>query len=220
MPAEGMDWLPKTELLTYEEIARVARVCVERFGFDSVRLTGGEPLVRAHITRLIAHARAARRRHRTDDERREAGRGRARSRRRPGLKRVNVSLDTLDRATFLALTKRDELARVIAGIDAAIEAGLAPVKVNAVVMRGVNDGEVVDLARLRPRQGRRHAVHRVHAARRAGRVEPGKGRSRRGDPRADRRGVPARSGRGTRRRTGDALPVSGRQRRRRRDRRA
>jgi cyclic pyranopterin phosphate synthase len=147
MPAEGMDWLPKTELLTYEEIARVARVCVERFGFDSVRLTGGEPLVRAHITRLIAQLAPL------DVDIAMTTNGvklgeAAHDLVQAGLKRVNVSLDTLDRATFLVLTKRDELPRVIAGIDAAIEAGLSPVKVNAVVMRGVNDGEVVDLARF------------------------------------------------------------------------
>jgi GTP 3',8-cyclase len=147
MPAEGMAWLPRTEVLTYEEIARVARVCVERFGFEAIRLTGGEPLVRAHVTRLVemlaplgvdlalttngvklaevAHDLAS-----------------------AGLNRVNVSLDTLQRDRFLALTRRDELERVVGGIDAAIDAGLAPVKVNAVVIRGVNDDEVVDLARF------------------------------------------------------------------------
>ena len=147
MPAEGMDWLPRSEVLTYEEIARVARLCVERFGFEAIRLTGGEPLVRAHITRLVemlaplgvdlalttngvklaevAHDLA-----------------------HAGLTRVNVSLDTLQRDRFLALTRRDELDRVIAGIDAALDAGLTPVKVNAVVMRDVNDDEVVALAKF------------------------------------------------------------------------
>jgi GTP 3',8-cyclase len=147
MPAEGMEWLPKSELLTYEEIARVARVCVERYGFEAIRLTGGEPLVRAHITRLIAMlaplgvdialttngVKLGESAHDLVDA---------------GLQRVNVSLDTLQRETFLALTRRDELDRVVAGIDAALDAGLDPVKVNAVVMRGVNDAEVVDLARF------------------------------------------------------------------------
>ena len=145
MPVEGMPWLPREQLLSYEEIARIARVCVERFGFESIRLTGGEPLVRAHIVRLVeqlsalgvdlalttngvklpelAHDLVA-----------------------AGLTRVNVSLDSLRREVFLALTRRDELDRVLAGIDAALEAGLSPVKVNCVVMRGVNDDEVVDLA--------------------------------------------------------------------------
>jgi GTP 3',8-cyclase len=145
MPEEGMEWLERDELLTYEEQARIARVCVERFGFDAVRITGGEPTVRAHLPRLItmlaplevdlalttngtrlaemAHDLAA-----------------------AGLRRINVSLDSLRPETFLALTRRDELDRVIAGIDAARDAGLDPVKVNCVVIRGVNDDEVVDLA--------------------------------------------------------------------------
>jgi len=145
MPAEGMHWLPRAELLTYEELARIAAVAVERFGFEGIRITGGEPLVRAHLVRLVellaplgvdlalttngvklpelAHdLRAA------------------------GLRRVNVSLDSLRRERFLALTRRDELDRTLAGIDAALEAGIDPVKINAVVIRGVNDDEVVDLA--------------------------------------------------------------------------
>jgi len=145
MPEEGMQWLERDALLTYEEQARIARVCVERFGFEAVRITGGEPTVRAHLPRLIsmlaplgvdlalttngtrlpemAHDLAA-----------------------AGLRRINVSLDSLRRQTFLELTRRDELERVIMGIDAALDAGLEPVKVNCVVIRGVNDDEVVDLA--------------------------------------------------------------------------
>ena len=147
MPAEGMDWLPRTELLTYEEIARVARVCVERFGFEGIRLTGGEPLVRAHITRLVEMLAAL------DVDLALTTNGvklpeMAHDLVASGLKRVNVSLDSLKRETFLALTRRDELDRVVEGIDAARLAGLSPVKVNAVVMRGVNDDEVVDLARF------------------------------------------------------------------------
>jgi cyclic pyranopterin phosphate synthase len=152
MPEEGMEWLSRSELLTYEEIARIARVCVERFGFDAIRLTGGEPLVRAHITRLVemlapldvdiamttngvklpelAHDLVA-----------------------AGLRRINVSLDSLQRERFFALTRRDELERVLAGIDAALDAGLSPVKINAVVIRGINDDEVVDLARFGRERG-------------------------------------------------------------------
>jgi GTP 3',8-cyclase len=145
MPEEGLVWLDRAELLTYEEQARIARICVERFGFEAVRVTGGEPTLRARLPRLfellaplgvdlamttngvrlpdVAHDLAA-----------------------AGLRRVNVSLDSLRPATFRALTRRDELPRVLAGIDAALDAGLDPVKVNCVVMRGVNDDEVVDLA--------------------------------------------------------------------------
>src|SRR6185437_1819546 len=153
MPAEGMAWLPRDEVLTYEEIARIARVCVERFGFESIRLTGGEPLVRAHVTRLVEMLTVL------DVDLALTTNGVklaevAHDLQRAGLNRVNVSLDTLRRDRFLALTRRDELDRVLAGIDAALDAGLAPVKVNAVVMRGVNDDEVVDLARF----GRDHGV--------------------------------------------------------------
>jgi cyclic pyranopterin phosphate synthase len=145
MPEEGMVWLPREELLTYEEQAQVVRVCVERYGFESVRITGGEPTLRAHLPRLVAmlaplgidiamttngvklpemaHDLAA-----------------------AGLRRINVSLDSLRPDVFRELTRRDDLHRVLAGIDAALDAGLDPVKVNCVVMRGVNDDEVVDLA--------------------------------------------------------------------------
>jgi cyclic pyranopterin phosphate synthase len=117
-----------------------------------VRLTGGEPLVRAHITRLIAQLAPLDVDIALTTNGVKLGEA-AHDLVQAGLKRVNVSLDTLDRATFLALTKRDELPRVIAGIDAAIEAGLSPVKINAVVMRGINDSEVVDLARFGREKG-------------------------------------------------------------------
>jgi cyclic pyranopterin phosphate synthase len=145
MPEDGLHWLDRSELLTYEEQARVARVCVERFGFESIRVTGGEPTVRGQLPRqfellaplgvdLAMTTNGVRLPDLADDLA------------AAGLRRVNVSLDSLRRDTFLALTRRDELHRVLAGIDAALAAGLTPVKVNAVVIRGVNDDEVVDLA--------------------------------------------------------------------------
>jgi len=155
MPVEGMTWLPRSEVLTFEEIERVARVCVERFGVDGIRLTGGEPTVRAHLPALVAKLATLR----VADG--EGGvrpidlalttngatlRTVAPALVDAGLRRVNVSLDTLQRDRFVELTRRDRLADVLDGIDAALEAGLAPVKVNAVVMRGVNDDEVVDMA--------------------------------------------------------------------------
>ncbi len=152
MPEEGMQWLPRDELLTYEEIARVARVCVERFDFESVRVTGGEPLVRAHVTRLVQMLAPLR----VDIAMTTNGvrlPELAHELVTAGLRRINISLDSLQRDRFFALTKRDELARVLAGIDAALDAGLSPVKVNAVVMRGVNDDEVVDLARFGRERG-------------------------------------------------------------------
>ncbi|MGH9236218.1 MAG: GTP 3',8-cyclase MoaA [Acidimicrobiales bacterium] len=151
MPAEGMDWLPRSEVLTFEEVERIARVCVERFGVDSIRLTGGEPTVRAHLPVLVGKVAALR----TDDGRPvdlalttngATLRSVAADLREAGLRRVNVSLDTLRHDRFVTLTRRDELDHVLEGIDAAVAAGLDPVKVNVVVMRGVNDDEIVDLA--------------------------------------------------------------------------
>jgi cyclic pyranopterin phosphate synthase len=145
MPAEGMQWLERDALLTYEEQARIARVCVERFGFEAVRITGGEPTVRAHLPRLIAMLEPlgidlalTTNGTRLPEMAHDLGAA--------GLRRINVSLDSLRRETFLELTRRDELDQVIAGIDAALDAGLHPVKLNSVVIRGVNDDEVVDLA--------------------------------------------------------------------------
>jgi GTP 3',8-cyclase len=165
MPAEGMQWLPRTEVLSFEEFERLARIFVERFEVDGLRLTGGEPTVRAHLPVLVA--KLARLRVPSDSSSPLAGRKPdlaittngatfrllAHELRDAGLDRVNVSLDTLDRAKFERMTRRDELVRVLDGIAAAQEAGFDPVKVNAVVERGVNDDEIVDLARWGREQG-------------------------------------------------------------------
>lgn len=145
MPEEGMVWQPRDELLTFEEIERVARVLVERHGFDSIRLTGGEPTIRAHLPVLVAKLSALG----VDLALTTNGAtlaGMADELVAAGLRRINVSLDSLRADRFLALTRRDELPRVLEGIDAAVAAGLDPVKVNVVMMRGVNDDEAVDFA--------------------------------------------------------------------------
>jgi GTP 3',8-cyclase len=145
MPAEGMRWLPREQVLTFEEIERIARVCAERFGVDSIRLTGGEPTVRAHLPVLVGKLAALG----VDLALTTNGatlRSMAAGLVAAGLRRVNISLDTLRHDRFVTLTRRDELDHVLDGIEAAKEAGLDPVKVNAVVMRGVNDDEIVDLA--------------------------------------------------------------------------
>ena len=145
MPAEGMDWLPRADLLTYEEIERIARVCVDRFGFDGIRITGGEPTVRAHLPVLVEKLAELG----TDLSLTTNGatlRVLAGDLRAAGLKRVNISLDSLRPETFFSVTRRHALDQVVDGIDAAIEAGFSPVKVNCVLIRGVNDGEIVDFA--------------------------------------------------------------------------
>ena len=145
MPAEGMKWLDRADLLTYEEIERVARLCVERFGFDGIRITGGEPTVRAHLPVLVEKLAALG----TDLSLTTNGatlRLLADDLRAAGLRRINISLDSLRPETFLAISRRDALDQVLDGIDAALEAGLSPVKVNCVLVRGVNDHEIVDFA--------------------------------------------------------------------------
>ena len=145
MPEEGMVWQPRDELLTYEEIERIARVCVERWGFGSVRITGGEPTVRAHLPLLVAKLAALG----VDVAMTTNGATLgllAADLRAAGLRRVNVSLDSLRPERFLALTRRDALDRVVNGIDAAVAVGFDPVKVNVVLLRGVNDDEIVELA--------------------------------------------------------------------------
>ena len=158
MPAEGMVWLPKSDILTFEEIERLARIFVERYGVDGIRLTGGEPTVRAHLPVLVA--KLAQLIVPVDSPSPLAGQpidlalttnaatlvNCVDELRAAGLGRVNISLDTLDRVRFEQMTRRDELDRVLAGIDAATRAGFSSVKINAVVERGVNDDEIVALA--------------------------------------------------------------------------
>jgi cyclic pyranopterin phosphate synthase len=152
MPEEGMHWLPRQEILTFEEIERIARVCVERFGFDGIRLTGGEPTVRAHLPVLIeklSRLRVGGGDRSVDIAMTTNGatlRLLAGDLRAAGLQRINISCDSLRRDRFLAITRRDALAQVLDGVDAALEAGFRPVKLNVVLMRGVNEDEIVDLA--------------------------------------------------------------------------
>jgi GTP 3',8-cyclase len=157
MPVEGMDWLPRSELLTYEELARVARLMVERFGIDSIRLTGGEPTVRAHLPVLIDKLRGVRVPAGATGPERDVDlslttngstlRLLAHDLAAAGLQRINISCDSLRPERFARITNRDDLAKVLDGIDAAVEAGFEPVKLNVVAMRGVNDDELVDFAR-------------------------------------------------------------------------
>ena len=153
MPEEGMQWLPREELLTYEEIARIARVCVERYGFEAIRVTGGEPLVRAHVTRLVQLlAPLGVDIAMTTNGVRLAG-ARARSRATPG---CAGSTCRSTRCGASASSRSPSATSSTACSPASTprcSPGLTPVKVNAVVMRGVNDDEVVDLARFGREKG-------------------------------------------------------------------
>lgn len=148
VPPGGVEWAARHHHLTDDEILRVVGVAARR-GLSKIRVTGGEPLVRPGIVELVA--RLARVPGVTDLAMTTNGLLLARhaeALRRAGLHRVNVSLDTMDRDRFLRITGRDALRDVLAGIEAAERAGLAPVKLNMVVQRGVNDDECVAMARL------------------------------------------------------------------------
>ena len=152
MPAEGLEWLPRSEVLSFEEIHRVSRIFVERFGVEGIRLTGGEPTVRANLPRLISQLSGLG----VDLAMTTNGatlRNSAEELRSAGLRRINISLDTLHADRFEQMTRRNELENVLAGIDSAVAAGFSPVKINAVIERGVNDDEIVDLARFGRERG-------------------------------------------------------------------
>ncbi len=147
MPADGLEWIPTPEVLTLEEITRLVRIATE-LGVTEVRLTGGEPLIRpdvVEVVRRLAALPTAPHLSLTTNALRLAALAAPLA--DAGLGRVNISCDTLDAATFGRLTLRDRLHDVLAGIAAAQAAGLTPVKINAVLMRGVNDREAPSLLR-------------------------------------------------------------------------
>ena len=139
MPAQGLEWLPTPDLLTTAELTRLGRLAVERLGVERIRLTGGEPLLRRDLEEVIASLATLRTTSggKPDIALTTNGLGlekRAAGLRRAGLDRVNISIDSLDPQDYAAITRRDRLTDVLAGIAGAQEAGLDPIKVNAVVM--------------------------------------------------------------------------------------
>jgi len=145
MPAEGLPWLAKPEMLSDDELVRLVSIFVA-LGVQQVRLTGGEPLLRRSLTDLVGRIAALTPRPRIAMTTNGIGLDRlAGPLAAAGLDRVNISLDTVDPKEFADLTRRDRLKDVEAGLEAAREAGLVPVKVNAVAMRGINDHSVADL---------------------------------------------------------------------------
>jgi len=148
MPSQGVPFKAHQDILRYEEIERIVRAAVG-LGIQRVRLTGGEPLVRAGVVDLVRMLAGIEGLEDLAMTTNGMLLGRyAADLRRAGLMRVNVSLDTLREERYAAITRGGQLAEVLAGIASAEEAGLMPVKINAVVMRGVNDDEIADLARL------------------------------------------------------------------------
>jgi cyclic pyranopterin phosphate synthase len=142
MPADGLDWLPGEQLLRPDELARLLRIAVTRLGITSVRFTGGEPLLAKHLEDVIAATAALRPRPEMMLTTNGIGLDkRAGKLKRAGLDRINVSLDTVDGAHFAHITRRDRLADVLAGLQAAKHAGLSPIKVNAVLdpITGLDD---------------------------------------------------------------------------------
>ncbi len=148
MPAEGLDWMPTDETLTDSELIRLIGIGVELLGVRDVRFTGGEPLLRRGLPAIVAATKALPSSPRTAMTSNGLGlKHTARALADAGLDRVNISLDTTDPVTFEMITRRDRLADVIDGLAAASAAGLTPVKVNAVLLRGINDAGAPDLLR-------------------------------------------------------------------------
>ena len=147
MPPEGLEWMPNDDALTDDEVVRLVAVAVSE-GVTEVRFTGGEPLVRRGLVEIVRRVAELEPRPRISLTTNGIGLARTASAlRAAGLDRVNVSLDTLDARRFAELTRRDRFTDVVAGLEGAVAAGLDPVKVNTVLMRGVNDDEAVPLLR-------------------------------------------------------------------------
>jgi cyclic pyranopterin phosphate synthase len=149
MPAEGLAWMPSRDQLTDDEVNRLVRIAVELLGVTDVRFTGGEPLIRRGLVGIVRAAAALSPRPRLSVTTNGIGLARlAEPLRDAGLDRVNVSLDTLSAPRFETLTRRNRHADVLAGLHAAAKAGLTPVKINTVLMRGINDDEAPALLRF------------------------------------------------------------------------
>lgn len=150
MPAEGMEWIESDKILSLGEIKRLVGIGVEKLGLRSMRFTGGEPLLRPGLSELIAHASSL-----TCDNGEHPDIALTTNAlgldkhvaelKAAGLRRINISLDSLDKERFAALTRRDRLHDVLTGIEAAKDAGIAPIKINTVVMPGANEADILPL---------------------------------------------------------------------------
>jgi cyclic pyranopterin phosphate synthase len=146
MPAEGLDWLPTEQTLTDDEVVRLITIGVERLGITEVRFTGGEPLLRRGLVDIVARTHALG----VETSLTTNALGLARTAQAladAGLDRINASIDTVRPETFALITRRDRFTDVVAGLEAAKAAGLGPIKLNAVLLRGTNDDQAPELLR-------------------------------------------------------------------------
>lgn len=151
MPAEGMQWIPREETLTDDEVVRLVRVGVEQLGITKVRFTGGEPLIRPGLASIVSRVKQLRLPDGSAPETALTTNGiglapKVEELRDAGLDRVNISIDSLDETRYAQMSRRNRLSDVLEAIEASHAAGLRPVKVNAVIMRGINEVDVVPLA--------------------------------------------------------------------------
>lgn len=149
MPAEGLDWLPSQHLLQPDELVRLMNLGVTRLGITDVRFTGGEPLLARHLEDVVAATASLQPRPEISLTTNALGLAhRSGALVAAGLDRINVSLDTVDRAQFAAITRRDRLPDVLDGLDAVKKAGMNPIKVNAVLDPTITGEDVVNLLRF------------------------------------------------------------------------
>ncbi|GAA1237030.1 GTP 3',8-cyclase MoaA [Prauserella halophila] len=149
MPAEGLEWMPGEQVLSDDELVRLMDIAVSRLGVTDIRLTGGEPLLRPNLEDLVARITSLEPRPRLSMTTNGIGFAkRAGAFAEAGLNRINVSLDSVNPETFERITRRDRLRHVLDGLAAARDAGLEPVKINAVLIRGENDHEATSLLRF------------------------------------------------------------------------
>jgi GTP 3',8-cyclase len=158
MPPKGLDWLAGDTLLSDDEVIRLITIAVRDLGVEQVRFTGGEPLLRKGLERILAATTALRTASGVIPDTALTTNGvglarRAAALKAAGLHRINVSLDTLDPARYARIARRQRLSDVTAGLAAAATAGLDPIKINTVLMRGVNDDEAVPLVRWALKRG-------------------------------------------------------------------
>jgi cyclic pyranopterin phosphate synthase len=153
MPLDKYEWISKSEILTFEEITRIARLFIQ-LGVEEIRLTGGEPLLRHGLENLVGQIADLEGLKDLSLTTNGALLGdKAQVLARAGLKRINVSLDTINSEKFQRMTKQNELERVLEGLSAAKQAGLSPIKINAVIERGVNDGDIIELVEFSRNNG-------------------------------------------------------------------